>query len=49
MLALTDLCASSTAKSGDRRALGVVVAELGEASDTPAYARAKAVLDRARQ
>jgi tetratricopeptide (TPR) repeat protein len=49
MLALTGLCASSTAKSGDRRALGVLVAELGEASDTPAHARAKAVLESARK
>jgi hypothetical protein len=49
MLALTDLSASSTAKSGDRRALGALVAELAEASDAPAYARAKAVLECARK
>ena len=49
MLALTDLCAGSTAKSADRRALGALVSELGEGSDTPAYARARAVLDRARK
>jgi ATP/maltotriose-dependent transcriptional regulator MalT len=49
MLALTDLCAGSTAKSADRRALGVLVSELAEASDAPAYARAKAVFERARK
>jgi len=49
MLALTELCAGSTAKSADRRALGALVSELGEGSDTPAYARARALLDRARK
>ena len=49
LLALTDLCAGATAKSADRRALGTLVSELGEGSDTPAYARARVVLDRARK
>jgi tetratricopeptide (TPR) repeat protein len=46
LLALTDLCAESTAKSADRRALRTLVSELSEGSDAPAYARARVVLDR---
>ncbi len=49
LLALTELCAGSTAKSADRRALGALVSELSEGSDTPAYARARVLLDRARK
>jgi ATP/maltotriose-dependent transcriptional regulator MalT len=48
LLALTELCAGSRAKSADVRALGALVSELGEAGDTPAYQRARVLLDRAR-
>jgi hypothetical protein len=49
LLALTALCAHSAAKSADRRALRALLCELGEGSDTPAYARARVVLDRGRK
>ena len=49
LLSLTALCDRSAAKTDDQRALRAVVSKLSEGSDTPAYARARAVLDRARR
>ena len=49
LLAVTELCAGSTARSADRRALSALVSELSEGSDTPPYARARVLLDRGRK
>lgn len=49
LLVLTELCEHSKPAIEHRRALDALVAELGEGSDTPAYLRARAVLDRMRR
>ena len=46
LIALTQLCEHSAATADDRRALGSLVSALPQASDTPVYARARALLDR---
>jgi hypothetical protein len=48
LLALTQLCEHGTPTIDDARALAALVSELTEANDTPAFARARAVLKRAR-
>jgi len=49
LLSLTALCDGSAAKKDDQRALRALTSNIGEGSDTPAYTRAKAVLDRPRR
>jgi tetratricopeptide (TPR) repeat protein len=44
LLALTELCAHSTASSEDRRTLSALIDRLGEARDTTALARAQALV-----
>ncbi len=46
LLTLTELCEYAAATVDDHRALGALVAQLGEGMDTPALARAKILLTR---
>jgi tetratricopeptide (TPR) repeat protein len=48
LLTLTELCDDATATVDDHRALDALVAQLSEAADTPAIARATALLERTR-